>query len=273
MTKHIPLTILLLFILFFTTTFAYAQGPVIVPRDRNDPSIHEGSAGQQNSGIKQVASFLGLMPASYNWFGGVGRAIASLVIKINLDPNYLGFKAGQRAFQYSNTNRSNRLFEGDKGLGGQNITDTAKLGQPGSKNPGDPYWVAFPRPGNVEIGPAFQTVHWNWDCFCRWDELVACPTGSPPPIGWPFYVAGTNLHEVYGGLKTTPRIKCQDCFGEHNIRKHDYYVGIDQGPHDGYPKMASDTGYQECLRQSIESYAASGSGGQVQQEDDPIYGL
>ena len=245
-----------------------------MPRSLCDPSIREGPSGRQSAGFRNVNPALGLLPASYDWFGGVLRAIGSVVQPFAGDPTYLGYKSGQQVgydFRPIGFKQSvSRLFAGYKGIGGQNVTDTPRLGQPGGPCPGDPYWVGFPRAGNVEIPPPFQLLHDEWDCFCRYDEQVACPTGVPPPLGVPIFSFGPNLHIVYGG--TAGFIPCNQCFGNHNIRKHDRFVGTGKGSHFGYPaSFPLDTGYQECLRQSVESFAGSGPGGQPQVPN--LYGL
>lgn len=235
---------------------SHESGPIIVPRDRSDPSIHEPLAGPGTSGFKQVTPLLGRVPASYNWFAVLGEAIGSMFRQA--DPAYLGFRGGIP--QFSAFRVAERLYRGFKGLGGQNISDVAQLGTPGGNNPGDPFWVAFPRPGNTEIPPPFQTVHYEWDCFCRYDEKVACPTGAPPPVGRPIRLRGENLFHGYGGA--ADYIDCAQCFGLHNIRKHDKFVGTKKPNHRGYPKdYPTDSGYQECLRQSVESFAGTGAGG------------
>lgn len=255
---------------------AEQRGPVIVSRSNCDPSIHEGLPDDRvSAGLRRdVTPLLGLLPASYEWFIGIARALGSRFQPGAIDPTYLGYQSGQRVgYDFLGPigfkRDVSRLAPGAKGIGGKNVTDVPRLGVPGRQCPGDPYWVAFPRPGNVEIPPPYQFVHYDWDCYCRYDELVACPTGVPPPLGLPIDRPGLNLHEFYGGR--APFIPCHQCFGLHNIRKHDYLVGTKKGPHEGYSRMAWDSGYQECLRQSVESYAASGPGGQPQVPD--LYGL
>lgn len=252
---------------------AQQQGPAIVPRPQCEPSIREGPSGRQSAGSKSVTPVLGLVPASYDWFGSVLGGIGSFFQSV--DPGYLGYKSDQYVgFDFWGPigfkRNVSRLYAGYKGIGGKNVTDIPQLGvPPGRECPGDPFWVAFPRPGNVEFPPPFQTLHYDWDCFCRYDEQVACPTGVPPPLGLPIYRPGSNLHRIYGG--TADFISCSQCMGTRNVRKHDYLVGTKKGPHFGYPSMASDSGYQECLRQSVESYSASGPGGQPQVPN--LYGL
>lgn len=239
------------------------RGPAIVSRDPCQPSIHEGFSGRQSAGFRRVEPFLGILPASYDWFGGILRAIGSAIQPFAADPTYLGQKSGQQPFFFSRRGGVSRTYAGYKGIGGRNVTDVPRLGQPGGPCPGDPFWVGFPRPGNIEFPPPFQTLHYGWDCFCRFDELIACPTGSPPPLGLPIDLNGPNLHRSFGG--SADFIPCAQCFGLHNIRKHDRFVGTPQGPHRGYPNaLASDPGYQECLRQSVESFAGSGPGGAPQ---------
>ena len=255
------------------------QGPAVVPRPECQPSIKEGPSGRQSAGYQTVTPLLGQVSASYSWFGGILGGVGSFFQKA--DSGYLGQKSGQWAgFDFWGPigfkRNVSRLYAGYKGIGGKNVTDTPQLGVPGRECPGDPFWVGFPRPGNVEIPPPYQIVHWDYDCFCRYDELVACPTGVPPPLGIPIRLSGPNVHEIYGG--TADFIPCYQCWGTHNIRKHDYLVGIKQGPHYGYPALLpgnpvspNDPGYQECLRQSVESYAGSGPGGQPQVPH--LYGL
>jgi hypothetical protein len=263
------------------SVLTYAQtGPTVgnVFRDPTDPSINEGASGKRSAGFKQnVNPNIGTLPASYTPFRGLGRALGSLVTPGGIpapnpaDPSTYGFKPTvQQVFPklYSETGRLNRLFAGFKGIGGVNVTDFARLGTPGGTNPGDPYWIAFPRPGNVETPPFAQTIHHPWDCFCRWDEQVYCPNFFNFPV-W---------HVSYGspGLLPTQNAptSCQTCFGVNRIRKHDFYVGQSQsGAFGGYPRdLPADPGYQECLRQSVESYAASGSGGLTSGEPE-LYGL
>jgi len=263
MTK-VSFRLLFVFALVFPFLAQAQQGPANVPRSLCDPSIHEGPSGRKSAGLRTVDPALGLLPASYDWFGGVLRALGSALQPLAGDPTYVGYKSGQLVgydFRPVGFKQSvSRLFSGFKGIGGKNVTDTPSLVTPGSRIggqcPGDPYWVGFPRPGNVENPPPFQFVHYNWDCWCRYDELVACPTGQPPPQGIPIFIPGPNLHRTRGGRAGF--IPCNQCFGDHNIRKHDVYVGRNQGPHFGYPNSyLSDTGYQECLRQSITSGARS----------------
>jgi hypothetical protein len=249
------------------------RGPAIVPRGQCNPSIHEGS-GSANAGLKpQVFPQLGLVPASYAW--NIGNAIGSIFQPGAIDPTYLGQKTDQLvgydfAGQIGYKRGASRLYAGFKKIGGKDVTDTPRLGTPGGQCPEDPYWVAFPRPGNIENPPPFQTLHYTWDCFCRYDESVACPTGFPPPLGFPIFIPGPNLHRVYGGVADF--IPCSTCFATYNIRKHDFFVGTKHPPHLGYPaSFADDTGYQECLRQSVESSAGSGPGGSPQVPH--LYGL
>ncbi|MDA1169468.1 MAG: hypothetical protein O3A36_03965 [bacterium] len=252
-------------------------GPKLIPRDRTSPSIHEGASGERSAGVKtNVNPLIGQVPASYSPFQSFVGAIGSLVQPYNVDApvsdsTAIGFKYNNfsRMFfpLFSRSGRADRLYAGTKGLGGENITDVAALGQPGGKNPGDPYWVAYPRPGNVENPIPFQLIHHQYDCFCRWDETINCPLQTSP-----FW------HVNFGAPFSPPihlqPVSCQACFGVHRIRKHDFYVGKSKsGAFDGYPfSYPTDTGYQECLRQSVESYAASGPGGAVQGEGE-LYGL
>lgn len=249
---------------------AQQQGPAIVPRSECEPSIHEGPSGRESAGFRRdVTPLLGLLPASYDWFAGVARAIGSFFQPQAIDPKFLGYLPNPQPYFFSRKGDVSRLYPGFKGIGGKDVTDVPKLGVPGRECPGDPYWVAFPRPGNVEIPPPYQLDHHDWDCFCRYDEKVACPTGAPPPLGMPLFRPGPNLHRVYGG--TADFIECYKCFGEHNIRKHDYLIGTRKGPHFGYPSMAGDSGYRECLTQSVESFAGSGPGGTPRGKH--LYGL
>lgn len=253
------------------------RGPVIVSREPCDPSIREGIGERQPAGYRPVVfPEIGQVPASFVW--DLAVAIGSLFKggATAPDPTYLGYKSGQLPFFFSRRgtlgpeNEPDQFAPGFKGIGGRRVTDTPQLGVPGRRCPGDPYWVAFPRPGNIEIPPPFQVVRYEWDCFCRYDEEVACPTGQPPPQGNPIYLPGPNLHRVYGGVSQF--IPCAQCFGIQNIRKHDYLVGENRGPHRGYPhQFPADPGYQECLRQSIESFSASGPGGGPRGPE--IYGL
>lgn len=255
----------------------YAQtGAKIIKRPPTDPSIHEGASGERSAGVKtNVNPLLGQIPASYSPFQSFIGAIGSLVQPFGVrspvsDPASIGFKYTNYAQMFfplfSRSGRADRLYAGTKGLGGTNVTDEAKLGTPGGKSPGDPYWVAYPRPGNVENPPPFQVVHHPYDCFCRWDEIINCPLQESP-----FW--HVNFGAPYFPPHFTP-VSCQACFGVQRIRKHDFYVGESKsGAFDGYPfSYPTDSGYQECLRQSIESYAASGPGGPVIGEPE-LYGL
>lgn len=256
---------------------AQQQGPAVVPRPECQPSIKEGPSGRQSAGYQTVKPFLGLVPAEYSWFGSILGGIGSFFQQV--DPKYLGYKSGQWVgFDFWGPigfkRNVSRLYAGYKGIGGKNVTDVPQLGVPGRECPGDPFWVGFPRPGNVEFPPPFQTIHYDWDCFCRYDELVACPTGIPPPLGIPIYRPGPNL--FLGGVGNF--IPCWQCFGTHNIRKHDYLVGTKQGPHYGYPGSLpanpvspADPGYRECLRQSITSGSVSDP--EPAPIGDDIYGL
>lgn len=262
---------------FLSTSVSVAQqtGYKQINRPLSDPSIHEGASGEKSAGFKQnVDPSVGLLSASYIPFAGLGRAIGSLVQPYSKtspasDHSSIGFKYNfsQLFFpMFSRTGRLDRLFAGFKGIGGRNVTDVAKLGQPGGNNPGDPWWVAYPRPGNVENPPPAQLVHHPYDCFCRWDETINCPLPESP-----FW------HVNFGAPFVPPHftpVKCQACFTPQRIRKHDKFVGTSKsGAFDGYPfSYPQDSGYLECLTQSIESYAASGPGGAVQ-GDPELYGL
>ncbi len=258
----------------------YAQtGPKIIDRDVSDPSIHEGASGERSAGVKtNVNPIVGQVYASYDPFKSLLGAIGSLVSPFSVrsptpsDPSTVGTKyTSSRLFfsptgTYSTTNRTDRLYAGTKGLGGENITDVAKLGEPGGRNPGDPYWVGYPRPGNTEVPPGTQLVHHRYDCFCRWDETINCPLRSSP-----------YWHVNFGAPHIPPHftpVSCQTCFGVERIRKHDFYVGESKsGAFNGYPfSYPRDSGYQECLHQSIESFSTSGPGGPVQGEQE-LYGL
>ena len=291
MTKTcLQLLFVVILIILFTPLLVRAQqqGPANVPRSLCDPSIHEGPSGRQSAGFRNVNPVLGLLPASYDWVGGVLRALGSALQPLAGDPKYLGYKSGQQVgydFRPIGFKQSvSRLDPGYKRIGGKNVTDVPQLGRPERGCPGDPAWVKFPRPGNVEFPPPFQPPADSWDCFCRVgyngnldEERVACPTGVAPPLGLPIDRPGPNLHRVYGGRAGF--IPCSQCFGIQNIRGHDPFVGRPQGPHFGYsttgfrnnPVSSNDPGYQECLRQSVESYAGSGPGGQPQVPD--LYGL
>ncbi len=258
----------------------YAQtGPKIIPRDTTSASIHEGLSGERSAGVKtDVNPGVGTVSASFSPFRSIRGAIGSLVAPFGAqapvpsNPATVGFRYmfSQLFFSptqtFSLTNRIERLFDGTKGIGGKNVTDVARLGQPGGKNPGDPYWIAYPRPGNVENPVAFQTLHHQYDCFCRWDEQVYCPIQQSP-----FWNVRFGAPQVPPHFAPVP---CQVCFGVNRIRKHDFYVGQSKtAPFAGYPfSFPNDTGYQECLRQSVESYSASGPGGAVQGEGE-LYGL
>ncbi len=263
-------------VLVAATAFpAHAQqqrGPVIVPRNPADPSIHEGPSNVRSPGYKPVVyPLLGVLPASYDWTSGLARAIGSIFQPFRADPTYLGFKTGQfPGFDFwkgvgTSFNRNlSRLFPGAKGIGGKNITDVPQLGEACGLNPGDPWWIGFPRLGNVETPPPFQEPFFesNLDCFCRCNENIECPLPGP------------YWHPNWGGPEVNRNVypTCQECFGTGQIRKHDRYVGTDHGTFPGYPRGdPMDSGYQECLRQSVESYARSGPGGQPQAPD--LYGL
>jgi hypothetical protein len=184
----------------------------------------------------------------------------------SVDPKWLSYKTGQKMGLYQNNVKPNegRLYAGVKQIGGKNVTDTPALGEVCGKKPGDAYWVAYWRPGNVEYPPPFQSWHNQYDCYCRCGEQIACPI--------PDY-AGYSNWNVIGGGPATHYISCEECFGYGaHIRKHDYYVGKDHGTHAGYPVDApEDPGYQECLRQSVESYASSMQGGTP--NDPTLFGI
>ncbi|HSX24927.1 MAG TPA: hypothetical protein VLG69_03100 [Candidatus Andersenbacteria bacterium] len=265
--------LLLLAVGAYSASAAIAQGPVIVPRDPNSPSIHEGPSGIQSAGYKQgIDPLIGNLPASYDPFHNMGQAIGSLVLPFfhqapsPADPSLYGFKPTiQQVFPYKYYGKSDvkQFSPGTKGIAGKNVTDVAFPGIPGDKGPGGLYWVGYPRPGNVEIPPPFQTIHHPYDCFCRWDEMIKCPLPESPfwhvDFGAPWF-----------GLHLLPS-KCQACFAGH-IVKHDFYVGTNKpGVFDGYPfTYPNDPGYQQCLRESTQSYAASGPGGNPVNND---YGL
>lgn len=249
--------------------------PSPIPRDPTSASIHEGVSGRTSAGFKtNINPLVGNLPASYFPFRGLGRAIGSLVQQYGIgspnpsDTSSYGFKPTIQNIQAlpSQTRDVSRLFPGQKGIGGKNVTDVSRLGTPGGKNPGDPYWVAYPRPGNVEFPPFAQLIHHPYDCFCRWDETIRCPLQESP-----FW------HVAFGAPWVPPHftpVSCQACFGVQRIRKHDFYVGQSKsGVFDGYPfTYPYDTGYQECLRESIDSFAASGPGG-VAPGEPALYGL
>ena len=260
------------------TSITIAQtGAKIIPRNPNDASINEGASGTRSAGFKtNVNPLIGNLPASYFPFHGLGTAIGSLVTPGGVqapspaNPSGYGFKPlVQQVFpyMYSETGRLNRLFAGFKGIGGKNVTDFARLGTPGGQNPGDPYWIGFPRPGNVENPPVAQALHHPWDCYCRWDEQVWCPNF----LNFPLWSTSGSPHIL--PTQNAPS-SCQACFGVNRIRKHYFYVGTSKGgAFYGYPgSYPADTGYQECLRQSVDSYAASGPGGFAPGEPE-LYGL
>jgi len=241
-------------------------GPVIIPRDLSDPSIHEGTVQATAGYKKNVNPTLGQLPADYNWFGGVMSALGSMYK--NPDPKWLSYKTGQQIAMYYDSVKGNaaadRLYEGFKKIGGKDITDTAQLGEVCGKKPGDPYWVAYWRPGNVEYPPGYQNWHHPYDCFCRCGEMIACPIKD--------YAGEQNWH-IDGGGTATHHILCEECFGYGaHIRKHDYYVGKDISDHAGYPvDSPTDSGYLECLRQSVESYGSSMTGGTP--NDQTLFGI
>ncbi|MCE9643167.1 MAG: hypothetical protein K8Q97_02450 [Candidatus Andersenbacteria bacterium] len=260
----------------YGSSLAFAQshtGAVLVPRDPNSTSIHEGLSGITSAGYKQdVNPLIGNLSASYLPFHSVGKAIGSLVLPFfhagptPADPSSYGFKPTVQTvfpYAYSQTGNTNRLDPGVKAIGGKNVTDVAFPGIPGDKGPGGLYWVGYPRPGNVEIPPVYQTVHDQYDCFCRWDEMIECPLPESP-----FW------HVAFGAPWVPPHlspVSCQACFVGH-IVKHDFFVGANKpGVFKGYPfSYPTDPGYQQCLRESTQSYAASGPGGSPVNND---YGL
>lgn len=224
-------------------------GPVIIPRDRTSPSIHEGLTGRSSAGFKtNVNAYVGQLFASYIPFHGVGRAIGSLVTPFGIaapipsDPSSYGYKPTVQPisrFFDGFKNGQNRLFAGTKGIGGKNVTDVGLPGVVGGTGPGDLYWVGFPRPANPQQAnpPVFQQPAHAFDCFCRYNEQVFCP--MPGPL----------LYIAYGGFMPGP-VACQACFAGF-IVKHDFYVGTDHGTHWGYPtSFPADPGYRECLRQN-----------------------
>lgn len=242
----------------YAGSFAVAQshtGAVIVPRDRTSPSIHEGPSGISSAGYKQdIKPQIGNLPASYEPFRGLGKAIGSLVLPFYhtaptpADPSSYGFKPTiQQMFPYaySQTGRTNRLDPGTKGIAGKNITDVGQAGQICGTGPGDLYWVGFPRPANPQQlpPPVYQYPLFPDDCACRCNEMIYCDVG---------YLA---KWQPYGGLAPGP-VSCQVCYGPANIGynaivKHDIYVGTDHGTHFGYAaSFPNDPGYLECLRQN-----------------------
>lgn len=219
-----------------------------VDRDWSDPSIREGPSGKRSAGYKEdVEPRYGNIPASYEWFGGMFPAIGSQFKPFEGDPLW----AGWQNFYFTGYDFLRMEWHRGSGHPDTSVTDTPSRGTPCGEDPGDAYWVGYWRVGNTEIPPPFQWFYHEYDCFCRCEEQVYCPIGQ-------------YQHEFYRGTHTEP-VSCQDCFGLDNIRKHDIYVGTHYPTaHYGYSRMSHDSGYQECLRQSPESYAASGRGG------DPI---
>lgn len=239
------------------------QGPVIVPRPLSNPSIHEGPSGIQRAGYKQVFPTLGQVTAGYSLFGATLQAMGSLFQPFQASRFAPTYKGGQNpGFDFWGAigfkRNVSRLDPGGKGIGGKNVTDVPQLGKVCGSNPGDPYWVAFPRPGHIENPVAYETLYDPWDCFCRCDEDIECP------------VPGPYRHSRFGGTNPN-RVNCRTCFGDQRIRKHDKFVGTSKGSHPGYDLNRGDSGYQECLRQSIESYAGSGPGGGPTGKE--LYGL
>ncbi|MDO8512833.1 MAG: hypothetical protein Q7S57_06195 [bacterium] len=239
-------------------------GPINVERDLSNPSIREG-IGRENAGYKQdVDPALGLLPATYSWYSEISGGLGSLFKFSN--PKWLGIKSGSTNSITGQKTAIQQFFEGIKKIGGKNVTDQAQLGEVCGKKPGDAYWVAYWRPGNIEYAQQYQTWHNQFDCYCRCGEQIDCPI--------PDYV-GYDLWSVIGGGPSTQKVACEVCFGQDaHIRKHDYYVGKDTTDADfsGYPVSdPSNDGYQECLRQSVESYAASGPGGSP--NDPTLFGF
>lgn len=240
-------------------------GPKIISRDPSSPSINEGASGIRSAGFKtNVNPLIGNLPASYFPFHGLGTAIGSLVTPGGvfapspLNPTTYGFKPlTQFVSRFFPPQKAgvNRLDPGFKGIGGKNVTDVGLPGIVGGTGPGDLYWVGYPRPGNVENPPPFQLLHDPNDCYCRWNQQIRCPL--PGPFANEYF---------FGPLAPVPIFAftpCQACFAG-QIVKHDYYVGLqdDGRTFTGYlVDDPANSGYQECLRQSIESYAASGPGG------------
>lgn len=240
-------------------------GPVNVERDLSNPSIHEGIIRVLAGYKTDVNPYVGQLPASYSWLGGIGSAIGSIFQSANINPFWLGMKSDQVAGQQSDYKTSpSRTYAGFKGVGGKDVTDTPQLGEVCGKKPGDPYWVAYDRPGNVETPPSYQSWHDQYDCYCRCGEMIDCPI---------YDYAGKQHWNVIGGGQATHKILCEQCFGyAARIRKHDYYVGKDISSHSGYPVDApNDPGYQECLRQSSESFGASNAGGSP--SDHTLFGI
>jgi len=269
MKRFITGTIIILITLFvFPSQIKSANtpptGPVNVERDLKNPSIHEGITQKQVGYKQNVDPALGLLPASYSWFSEISRGLGSL-LKFS-DPQWLGYKTGSNNYITGQKTAIEQFFEGMKKIGGKNVTDVPKLGEVCGKNPGDPYWVAYWRPGNIEIAQQNQVWHNQFDCYCRCGEMIDCPI--------PDYV-GYERWSVIGGGPSNQKVLCEECFGrEAHIRKHDYYVGTDHSGSNfsGYPVSApSDPGYQECLRQSVESYAGSGPGGSPR--DPTLFGI
>ncbi len=246
-----------------------SPGPVIIERDLSDPSIKENTVDKQAGYKEDVNQTLGKVEASYLW-DSLGGALASLFKPGEADPSWLGYKDSQdpgvtSAYKIG----QDRLYEGYKGIGGKDVTDTAKLGVVCGKKPGDAFWVAYPRPGNIEYPPQYQIWHHFLDCYCRCDEKIACPI--------PDYAGVENWHRIGGG-PALHYIDCDVCFGgAAHIRKHDFYVGTSKGSFPGYPfAYPKDLGYQECLRQSGESFGAGDDGG-IDDGGDPrdpsLYGI
>lgn len=262
----------------YGTSLAFAQshtGAVIVPRDPNSPSIHEGLSGIQSAGYKQgINPLIGNLSASYLPFHGVGKAIGSLVLPFfhpgpnPADPSSYGFKPTVQTvfpYAYSQTGNTNRLDPGYKGIGGKNITDVGKPGQVCGTGPGDLYWVGYPRPANPQQlpPPVVQFPADPNDCACRCNEQIYCSVGFNQFI----------RYQEYGGWNPGP-VACQVCYGPANlgynaIVKHDIYVGTDHGTHNGYlSSFPTDPGYRQCLREN-QGYIQGGGGNPI----NPDYGL
>src|SRR3989344_1699292 len=107
----------------------YAQtGPKIIKRNPTSPSVHEGLSGETSAGVKtNVDPAVGQTTViNYNPFQGF-PAWASLVAPFSVkspspsDPDSVGFKyAFSQLFfpLFSRTGREDRLFAGQKGIGG-----------------------------------------------------------------------------------------------------------------------------------------------------------
>jgi hypothetical protein len=269
--KIIPFLIVSLLLVPLTfIQSAPKTGPVIINKSLSDPSVNE-PAQNPSAGYKQdVNSSVGKVTALFIW-QGLGDALGSMIQPFAADPSWRGWKS--EANTPSSTSDASeyksglmRLYQDMKGIGGKNVTDVAKLGQVCGDKPGDPYWVGIMRPGNVEYPPYYQIWHHQDDCYCRCKEKIACPIK--------YFAGEANWHRIGGG-PATHNIPCEQCWGNQAfIRKHDHFVGKDHGTFPGYPSGAPmDDGYQECLRQSVESYSASGPGGFAPQVNAPLFGI